>query len=354
MGLKAIELAQESGWPSVLAAALAARIYGNFQPDRLELRMRLIDEMEEAVELSGRPNLMGQVHGMRIACLLELGRIDLVDAEIEKHAEIARESNRPARLLYDRAFKTMRALLGGQYEEAEAMVESMGEFGARAELPDAIQFKGIQLLYLRLAQGRGAELVEALEEMVERYPGIPAWRTGLARIYCRLGRDEEASEQLEAIKESGFLSVATEANWLAGVGGVCEVAAHLGDADVAAEAYELLLPYANRILVSGLFAACWGSAHRYLGLAAGAFEDWDKAAVHFERSIGVGRSVGAPNWIADDQIDLALALRKSASPDETRISDLLDEAVAAARKLELEPLLVRAAEARDAAAVSRG
>ena len=58
---------------------------------------------------------------------------------------------------------------------------------------------------------------------------------------------------------------------------VCEAAHALGDADAAREAYRLLEPFSDLPVMASLAIACFGSAHRPLGLAAWTMGDLDSA-----------------------------------------------------------------------------
>lgn len=60
----------------------------------------------------------------------------------------------------------------------------------------------VDVLLVQLAQqGRVPELVTFLEAMVARHPGDDALRDRLASLYHRLGRDQDAIDQLDVLGE---------------------------------------------------------------------------------------------------------------------------------------------------------
>ena len=67
--------------------------------------------------------------------------------------------------------------------------------------------------------------------------------------------------------------------------GVCEAADALHDVDAAAEAYELLEPFAALPVMASLGVACFGSAQRPLALAAWTIGDLDRAIQHLESAL---------------------------------------------------------------------
>lgn len=73
--------------------------------------------------------------------------------------------------------------------------------------------------------------------------------------------------------------------WLVTVFGAVLAARLLGDRDVAAEAYELLVPFAELPVTGSLAITCLGSAHCPLAVAAATLEQWDVAVNHFRRSM---------------------------------------------------------------------
>jgi hypothetical protein len=80
--------------------------------------------------------------------------------------------------------------------------------------------------------------------------------------------------------------------WLVTVFGAVLAARLLGDRDVAAEAYELLVPFAELPVTGSLAITCMGSAHYPLAVAAATLERWDAAVDHFRQSMAANEALG--------------------------------------------------------------
>lgn len=103
--------------------------------------------------------------------------------------------------------------------------------------------------------------------------------------------------------------------------------------------YELLLPYAERIVVVGSATDCYGSAARYLGLLATTMERWEEAPRHFEDALVINAKIGARPFVARTQYEYACMLLTRGRPgDRKRALELLDQALATARELEMKKL----------------
>lgn len=95
---------------------------------------------------------------------------------------------------------------------------------------------------------------------------------------------------------------------------VIETAYLTGDADAAAEAYDLLLPFANLPMMAGSGIVCFGSAHHALGIAALTTGAFDRAIEHLSQA--VCRNVALGHWPAVNasRLRYAEALERRGDP----------------------------------------
>jgi predicted Zn-dependent protease len=70
------------------------------------------------------------------------------------------------------------------------------EAGACSVSVTAARYYAVQLLAIRLEQGRMGELEQPAREFVQAYPAISAWRVGLARLLLEVGRASRTAEEL--------------------------------------------------------------------------------------------------------------------------------------------------------------
>src|SRR5919197_3488317 len=98
---------------------------------------------------------------------------------------------------------------------------------------------------IRSLQGRADELLPAVRDLAQRFPGIPAWRGGVISLAARSGDDELARLELERFAGDDFSAVPRDINWLPGMSLLGEAVALIGDTDRAARAYEDIQPYSG-------------------------------------------------------------------------------------------------------------
>ncbi|HSD23894.1 MAG TPA: AAA family ATPase, partial [Solirubrobacterales bacterium] len=194
---EAIEIAREIDSPSTLAAALQRKIFIPAGPDAPRVRLALADEMVELGESSGDREAVVRGHAYRLWSLLELGDIPAVDRELELYARLAEELRMPEHTWHTFALRGMRALLDGDIGGAERLAQEARRAGNRAEQAIAEQYYGIQMIQIRSMQGRAAELLPAVGDLAERFPGIPAWRGGQVTLAARSGDVELAQRELD-------------------------------------------------------------------------------------------------------------------------------------------------------------
>jgi hypothetical protein len=109
---------------------------------------------------------------------------------------------------------------------------------------------------------------------------------------------------------------------------IVEAAYALRDASIAAEAYELVAPYAALPVMPSLAVACFGSVERMLGLAAATTGRHDDAIGHLERAVDVNARLGNLPLTAITRADLAVTLCCRGAPgDHARALVLLDRAI---------------------------
>jgi tetratricopeptide (TPR) repeat protein len=116
--------------------------------------------------------------------------------------------------------------------------------------------------------------------------------------------------------------------------------------------YELLLPYADRVAVSYAEVST-GSVSRCLGILAAMLGRWEDAERQFEDALAMNERIGARQWLAHTQRDLARMLLGRSSPgDAEKAHDLLSDARATYHELGMATHAVTATELRERAAVA--
>jgi class 3 adenylate cyclase len=232
------------------------------------------------------------------------------------------------------ALRCTRALLDGAIDEAERLAQESRRAGARAEQPLAEQYYGIQMTQIRSMQGRAAELIPAVRELAERFPGIPAWRGGLISLAARSGDDELAKRELERFAGDDFSAIPRDVNWFAGMSLLAEAIALIGDTERAERAYEALLPHSGLVIVVARAAGCNGPVDRVLGMLAQLIGRTEDAERHLGDAVETATRMGDRPGMALSGLALAeLLLERDQANDRDLAMQLLSDVLGTARDM---------------------
>ncbi|HEY3191249.1 MAG TPA: AAA family ATPase, partial [Solirubrobacterales bacterium] len=331
---EAIEIAREVDAPASLAAALQRKIFIPSGPGASRERLRLADEMLELGEATGNREAVLRAHGYRLWQFLELADTAAVDRELATYARLADELRMPEHSWLTIALRGMRALLDGDIDGAERLANQARRAGERAEQPVAEQFYGIQMTQIRSLQGRAGELLPAVRDLAERFPGIPAWRGGVITLAARSGDIELARRELERFAGDDFSAIPRDVNWSAGMSLLGEAIALVGDVDRAEPAYDELLPYEGLVIVVARAVGCNGPVDRVLGLLAQTLGRLDDAERHLGNAVEIATRMGDRPGMALCGLALAeLLLTRGGDKDRDLALELLSEVLGTARDM---------------------
>ena len=340
---EAIEIAREAGAWQPLAAALRRKMFIPSGPDATRERLKIAEELLEIAERHGEREVELQAHSYRLWQFLELGDMAAVDHELEIYARLAEGLRMPQHSWHVVALRSMRELLDGDIERSEQLAEEARRGGERAEQPIATQTYGIQLTQIRSLQGRSAELLPAIRELAERFPGIPAWRGGVITLAARAGDVELAKRELDRFAGDDFSAIPRDVNWVPGMSLLGEAIALIDDADRAASAYELLLPYSGLVIVVARAVGCNGPLDRVLGLLAKTLGRIDDAERHLGQAVELSTSMGDKPGMALSGVALAeILLERDGEGDRDRAMQLLSDVLGTAREMGARWIVERA------------
>ena len=330
--------AHRQGDPLVLAEALSLAHHCLLGPHSRDLRLAIADELIAVSPATGRAldGLMG----------LAWRTVDLFLAG-DRRATRSLEELR-GRLELDRcdslrylvaALDVTLAIRAGRLDEAERLAGDCYQLGLDVGDADAFGWYGAQLVAIRWLQGRGRELLALVGDLVQS-PTVPEPCSGfvaaVAALAASAGDLTASRAALECLRVGGLHTMPPSSIWSATMLGVCEAAHVLGDTEAAAEAYELLVPFAASPIMASLGVACFGSSHRPLGLAAWTMGDLDGAIEHLENAVIADLAIGSGPWHAMDLAALADALDLRNGPgDSVRAIEARGTAIDEARRSEM-------------------
>jgi DNA-binding CsgD family transcriptional regulator len=157
-------------------------------------------------------------------------------------------------------------------------------------------------------------------------------------VYCLAAGDtEQARAHLDRLRIL-LPDLPMDTRWLPTVGLVAEVAAGLGDVEVAGACYQALLPYAGYYIAAT--NGYLGSVAGVLGRLAATRGDRGAAVRHLTEAEALEQRSGAPGALAGVRLDLARALVARDGPgDRPRGAELAEQCAHTARRLGMAPLL---------------
>ncbi|MCC5578849.1 hypothetical protein IMZ11_24795 [Microtetraspora sp. AC03309] len=311
--LAMVEEARRRGDPVALAEALSLAHHCVLGPEHGTLRLELAQELIAVASLTARRGdlLMG----------LLWRTVDLL-LDADPHAErcleelrglLGREGHLATGFVVS-AIDVMFSIRDGRFTQAEALASTCAERGAVAGDIDATGWYGAQLVAIRWYQGRIAELLPMLSDLVNS-PLLSAvdnsCLAGLAVAAATAGERRPAMSALARLRGHDLADLPRSSSWLLSMYGVVEAAHLLGDVELAARAYDLLLPFARLPIMVSLGAACFGSVQHCLGVTSLTGGDAGRAAEHLSAAIQDNLALG--HWpamiLSRWRLGQALALR---------------------------------------------
>ena len=333
-----LEHARALAEPGLLAAALGARHLALWEPGKAAERLALADEQLLLAERTHDAQLATHAHAWRIADLLELGRMEAADDGLRRYESLAGRLRLPRLTWHVAVAQTSRALRLGRLGEAAARAEEALAIWQSGPQNNVLQFYAIQLLMIREAQGRLAELDETMQAFASGST-LPAWHAALASLHATLGRHDEARRLLRDLV-ARLDALPFDGTWISTLANLAVTCEAVADAEIAALLLPRLEPYAGDHVVIGAGVVWLGSVARYVGLLALAAGRIDVAIRHLEDALAANQRSRAPAQVAHVQAALARACSaRAAHGDDERSASLERAAIAAARELGLGGLL---------------
>ena len=291
----------------------------------------LSGELRSLADELADPFLQWGAAQWRYTAAVQLGETDEMERAIERAREVGKEVGRPALRGVPAYYASSRYQFYGQLEQAEASALQAAAVGHESGQPDALMIVGVQLFAIRSEQGRLAELAELVERRVAETPGLPTLQATLAFMYTELGRLDEAKAIFDRAAADDFASLPFDIGWINGMARYADIAARLGSVGPAAEIYEKLHPYRDRIVTSVFTVS--GSVQRPLGVLAATLGRWDAAEQHFAAAAEIHERLGAKLFLARTWMNWGRALlARGEVADVQRARELLQRAAELARQ----------------------
>ena len=310
---EAVAICRRLDDPATLLDVLVRSFDAIRVPDSLADRLSTTAEAEQlALSLHDRIGRFWTVF-QRTFAAIESG--DVTEAQRCRRGTVALASQlgQPTMRWLATMNETWFALLGGDADQAETLASEALQREALSGQPDATVLYTFQLHVIRWHQGRGADVIDVLEELADSVP-LPLFRAAKARVYFDIGRHAEARDLLAVEADAAFADL-VDLSWLAVLSNWAEVAAGLGDRATVDLLHKQLLPWSTQVICTRTHVA--GVVAHYLGMLDAARHDYVSAEMHFYWALTVHRSLRAPFHVARTHLEWARMLLRQALPGGT-------------------------------------
>ncbi|MCZ6782674.1 MAG: hypothetical protein O7G30_05115, partial [Proteobacteria bacterium] len=318
--------------------ALSAELWSLWAPEDLARRLEVGASLVKLADAADRE--MAPVFRLFfIVSLIESGDVAAADRQISIFSRAAQELRQAQSLWYAQLLPGMRALMKGDFDEAEKRAQEALRIGRQVEDANAEQSFAANIALLQLERGELEGLDRGVDAMVARYPGTRMWNSARLFIYTEVGRTDDARRELRILAANRFEDLPRDATWLMCMVLNALVCSTLGELTPAAVVYSKLSRFSRHHVVSGFGTLCWGSVARPLGSLASTLGQWDDAEAHFELAIANNGKIGALPWVAHSQYDYTRMLMRRGRPQDRRhAASLAEDAMKTARRLGMKRL----------------
>jgi hypothetical protein len=295
---EAIEGAESSGDPALLAAALDAQLLVHWGPDDLDERLRITARLDDTVAHLAEPGARMSAHLWRMTTAMEMLDMPTVRRQLRALHNLADETGSARIRFFSEARNGMHAVLVGDLDAARRHRETAIAAGTAAGEPDVLAIDhALGSVIAVQSEDRAAIVAEAdayekaareLAHKTVAAEGIPLW--------VAVGEFDRARSLLRQVAGSGLGSIPRDGDWLLVVTCLTESAAATAERDLAAEGYALLEPYAGRGVANGGAANFNGVVDGYLSAAAAALGRDDDARRWAQSAADLAERFGAVWW----------------------------------------------------------
>jgi hypothetical protein len=308
LAVEAISLVRESANPAALGEVLRHAYQAMWSADTVKVRVELADELGRAADQAQDPALEFWAASREWAISEERCEFDRATDAHQHEQRLADELGQPTLRWLACAHSTMIELRRGNLGEGERLGERGAQLGQDGDPVNAALYYGAQLAFMRVHQGRGDEVLPMMEQSVAAYPGIPAWRAGLAATYCWTGSFEKGGAIVREAASDRFDHVPWDPVRTTALALYAQAAAQSRCAEAAPILYLLLEPWADEIASNDILN--YGHVRMYLGQLAAATDRNDLADEHLEFSCRFHEENGLKLWAANSHLAWANSLAR--------------------------------------------
>ena len=249
--------------PSHLARALLNARVTKLDPSLATERLADLDEVLALPVARLSPEQLVATVAYRHEELLRLGRRADAQTSLTRARALADQHRHPYWRWAVRTWEGLSLVIDGDLDGAEAV--ALDASGLQVYAPEeSLACLGVNLVAIRLLQGRPEDVVELMADAADHYPHIPCYRAVLALCASEAGDRVAADAAYRFFADAGFAGIPVDTNRFLTITVLGHVAADLGDAAGGAALEALLSPYRHLHVVLN----CYGGGGTYWGPAS--------------------------------------------------------------------------------------
>jgi DNA-binding winged helix-turn-helix (wHTH) protein/tetratricopeptide (TPR) repeat protein len=340
---KAVTLARQGTDVEDLIEALRSRLHALSGPDHIE---ELLESTDEILHLDAYLTSItrGEAEVARYQAFIHKGDMSSALGAVEEIGRLGRVFRRPEMLWHHERDLAQIAFHRGDFQAAQTKFQELAMKSRQLRLPYGKFFFILQVLQLAYERTGVASLQSSAREWrgdFEWASALPSFRAHELRFMLEIGNVEEARRAWETMAQGGFENITRELGYLNALAQLSLVAVALGDRDRAALLYDLLRPYPRHNTPTN-FGFYQGSVSYFLGQLASLLGRAGDAVGHLEDALVMNGELGFVSQLARTQFALAEALSDdNGKAGRVRAGELVAEAEATARRLEMGPLMTQ-------------
>ncbi|GAA2665551.1 hypothetical protein GCM10010412_041950 [Nonomuraea recticatena] len=289
--LEALELARQSGDPTLLAVALSGRLRQSYDIPAVDTRESIGRELLEVAQRSGQMAVQALAHLVLLECAAARGEFAVSDEHARAAERLAKQYDLSAPAAVCAWYDGQRLMIAGDYAGAGRTYRDAARMTARAGMLEGRQdLPLITTFCLHLVDGRAAQMVDVLAEAHQRGAKWTLDAYALALASAGHLKDAKAVAATRPPVRPDFLyELAMTWRALAGM--------LLDDRERMVDCYDKLKPFTDRIAGAGTGVVALWPVALTLGDLAIRLDQPAAARDHYHKALEVARRVGVQRWV---------------------------------------------------------
>jgi len=315
---RALELGRGSADAEVLSACLLARHDILWTPGQAHARTAVAEELVELARQTGDGERLAESLLLQANSLLEAGSAAFAPVLVQC-LELLEGLGQPRHRYTVETRRACLALMRGELDEAEELIERAAVLGERVREPDTGNVRMSQRLELTRSRSVPEELVRFAGEAVAHWVGAPVHAHAVAAGFsARAGALDEARHHVAVVRDLGGWQADRSYLWSVFVPELAVAAVALGDELLSRELYDAVRGLAGTCGVNGAVVAFSGAHAHTAGRLAAALGERDRAAALLQSACETYEQLGAAA-LAGSRAELAAVQRDAAPPAAARM-----------------------------------